>query len=119
MKAGGYAHAKQFKRLRRVLKRQSTVLGRLLRDIERKLSGASDERQPQLRVWLERAWRICRQRPKERVAPRPLGRGAPEERSVRLFTALRSRTALSVVLTPVSPTARAFAGGHIVDSPHR
>jgi IS5 family transposase len=34
-RAGGYAHAKQFKRLRRVLKRQRTVLGRLLRDIER------------------------------------------------------------------------------------
>jgi len=65
-RAGGYAHAKQFKRLRRVLKRQRTVLGRLLRDIERKLSGASDERQAQLRVWLERAWRICRQRPKDK-----------------------------------------------------
>src|SRR5471032_3244292 len=65
-RAGGYAHAKQFKRLRRVLKRQRTVLGRLLRDIERKLSGASDERQAQLRVWLEPAWRICRQRPKDK-----------------------------------------------------
>jgi IS5 family transposase len=43
-RAGGYAHAKQFRRLRRVLKRQRTVLGRLLRDIERRLSGASDER---------------------------------------------------------------------------
>ncbi|CAE6872681.1 hypothetical protein R75465_08389 [Paraburkholderia aspalathi] len=64
--AGGYAHAKQFRRLRRVLKRQRTVLGRLLRDIERKLSGTPDERQTQLRVWLERAWRICRQRPKDK-----------------------------------------------------
>jgi IS5 family transposase len=64
-RAGGYAHAKQFKRLRRVLKRQRTVLGRLLRDIERKLTGATRERQAQLRVWLERAWRICRQRPKD------------------------------------------------------
>jgi transposase, IS5 family len=44
-RAGGYAHAKQFTRLRRVLRRQRTVLGRLLRDIERKLSGASDVRQ--------------------------------------------------------------------------
>jgi len=41
-------------------------LGRLLRDIERKLSSASDERQAQLRVWLERAWRIRRQRPKDK-----------------------------------------------------
>ncbi|WP_408182010.1 IS5 family transposase [Paraburkholderia dipogonis] len=65
-RAGGYAHAKQFRRLRRVLKRQRTVLGRLLRDIERKLSGAPDERRTQLRVWLERAWRICRQRPKDK-----------------------------------------------------
>ena len=65
-RAGGYAHAKQFKRLRRVLKRQRTVLGRLLRDIERKLSDAPDERQTQLRVWLERVWRICRQRPKDK-----------------------------------------------------
>lgn len=65
-RAGGYAHAKQFKRLRRVLKRQRTVLGRLLRDIERKLTGATRERLAQLRVWLERAWRICRQRPKDK-----------------------------------------------------
>jgi transposase, IS5 family len=65
-RAGGYAHAKQFKRLRRVLKRQRTVLGRLLRDIERKLTGATRERRAQLRVWLERAWRICRQRPNDK-----------------------------------------------------
>jgi transposase, IS5 family len=65
-RAGGYAHAKQFKRLRRVLKRQRTVLGRLLRDIERKLPEAAQQRQAQLRVWLERAWRICRQRLKDK-----------------------------------------------------
>ncbi len=41
------------------------MLGRLLRD-ERKLSGASDERQAQLRIWLQRAWRICPQRPKDK-----------------------------------------------------
>jgi transposase, IS5 family len=64
-RADGYAHAKQCKRLRRVLKCQRTVLGRWLREIERKLPGASGERQAQLRVWLERAWRICRQRPEE------------------------------------------------------
>lgn len=40
-KAGGYAHAKQFKRLRRVLKRQRTVLGIVLREIRRKLGTAS------------------------------------------------------------------------------
>lgn len=40
-KAGRYAHARQFKRMRRVIKRQSTVLGRLTREIERKASGLS------------------------------------------------------------------------------
>ncbi len=62
----GHAHAKQFKRLRRVLKRQRTILGRLLRDIERKLSSASTEQQASLSIWLERAWRICPQRAEDR-----------------------------------------------------
>lgn len=65
-RAGGYAHAKQFNRLRGALKRQRTVLGRVLRDIERKLHSASDERQAQLLVWLEKAWGIRRQRPKHK-----------------------------------------------------
>ena len=37
-RAAGYAHAKQFKRLRRVLRSQRTCLGRVIRDIERKAS---------------------------------------------------------------------------------
>jgi IS5 family transposase len=37
-KAGRYAHAKHFKRMRRAIKRQSTVVGRLVREIERKAS---------------------------------------------------------------------------------
>src|SRR5690606_2226137 len=40
-RAGGYAHAKQYKRLRRVLKRQRTVLGIVLREIGRKLATAT------------------------------------------------------------------------------
>jgi transposase, IS5 family len=36
-KAGGYAHAKQFKRLRRTLKRQRTILGIVIRETQRKL----------------------------------------------------------------------------------
>jgi transposase, IS5 family len=36
-KAGGYAHAKQFKRLRKVVKRQRTILGVLIREVQRKL----------------------------------------------------------------------------------
>src|SRR5690606_15667169 len=42
-RAGGYAHAKQYKRLRRVLKRQRTVLGIVLREVQRKLETATTE----------------------------------------------------------------------------
>ncbi len=35
-RAGGYAHAKQFKRLRKVPKRQRTILGIVLREVARK-----------------------------------------------------------------------------------
>ena len=41
-KAGRYAHARQFKRMRRAIKRQRTIVGRLQREIERKIAtGAS------------------------------------------------------------------------------
>ena len=43
-KAGGTAHARQFKRLRRVIRRQRTILGVVLRDIQRQRAQA-------LRVW--------------------------------------------------------------------
>lgn len=36
-RAGGYAHAKQFRRLKRVLKRQRTILGIVMREIQRKV----------------------------------------------------------------------------------
>ena len=36
-KAGGYAHAKQFKRLHRTVKRQRTILGIVMREVQRKL----------------------------------------------------------------------------------
>jgi transposase, IS5 family len=35
-KAGRYAHARQFKRMRRAIKRQRTIVGRLQREVERK-----------------------------------------------------------------------------------
>jgi transposase, IS5 family len=71
-KAGGYAHAKQFKRLRRTVKRQRTILGALMRDVQRGLnrilqagsSGLAPGTQPTalaltaLNIWLERAERI-------------------------------------------------------------
>jgi transposase, IS5 family len=52
-KAGGYAHAKQFKRLRRTVKRQRTILGALMRDVQRALNRITE-----LNTWLQRSERI-------------------------------------------------------------
>lgn len=62
-RAAGYAHAKQFKRLRRVLKRQRTILGRLLRDVQRK---ATVEQQAALAPWMLRIERLAQQKPKDK-----------------------------------------------------
>ena len=68
-KAGGYAHAKQFRRLRRTVKRQRTVLGIVLREIGRKLPAAVPESPATLsylnQLW-ERAERIRTQQPKDK-----------------------------------------------------
>jgi IS5 family transposase len=37
-RAGGYAHAKQFRRMRKVINRQRTIVGRLSREIERQVA---------------------------------------------------------------------------------
>ena len=65
-RAGGYAHAKQFKRLRTVLKRQRTILGRLLREVRRKMGSLADDARSKLDTWVQRAERIHRQRPKDK-----------------------------------------------------
>jgi len=66
-KAGGYAHAKQFKRLRRTTKRQRTILGVVMRDARRRLAQlhagiVAHEPSPlalaDLQLWLERAERV-------------------------------------------------------------
>jgi IS5 family transposase len=62
-KAGGYAHAKQFRRLKRVLKRQRTILGIVIREVQRKCQGsdfATDHPKAvsDLGLWLQRAERI-------------------------------------------------------------
>ena len=66
-KAGGYAHAKQFRRLQRVLKRQRTVLGIIIREVQRKMQSAQfTPEQPKavsdLTLWLQRAERIRTQK---------------------------------------------------------
>lgn len=68
-KAGGYAHARQFKRLRRTVKRQRTILGIVLREVQRKLPTATSlcaAALSRLNTLLERAERIRTQQPKDK-----------------------------------------------------
>ena len=57
-RAGGYAHAKQFKRLRKIVKRQRTVLGIVLREVRRKMAELPTEIAQTLEIWLQRADRV-------------------------------------------------------------
>jgi IS5 family transposase len=65
-KAGGYAHAKQTRRLRRTVRRQRTILGALLRDVQRKMVHLGEKARAALQVWIDRAERICTQRTKDK-----------------------------------------------------
>jgi len=124
-KAGGYAHAKQFRRLKRVVKRQRTVLGIVLRETKRKLatiSSASAATLAQMNTVLERAERIRTQQPKDKNkryalhAPQVecIGKGKarkPYEFGVKASIAVTHRSGLMV-------GARTFPGnpcdGHIL-----
>ena len=70
-RAGGYAHAKQFRRLKRVVKRQRTVLGIVMREVQRKqqrpdVAPHHAKAVSYLGVWLERAERIRTQQRKDK-----------------------------------------------------
>jgi transposase, IS5 family len=60
--AGGYAHARQFKRLQRVVKRQRTILGIVIREVRRRLQATAIAGNAlalsAMNMWLERAERI-------------------------------------------------------------
>ena len=60
-KAARYAHARQFKRMRRSIKRQSTIAARLVREIERKASAIGAAVQQALADTLDKAMRIVKQ----------------------------------------------------------
>lgn len=70
-RAGRYAHARQYRRMRKVIKRQRTVLGRLSRDIARSKTVLAQSIQDALDSLLVRARRISEQsRHKKAVAGR-------------------------------------------------
>ena len=126
-KAGGYAHAKQFKRLRRTVKRQRTILGIVLREIGRKLASATCESPgtiAHLNTLLERAERIRQQQPKDKnklyALDTPevecIGKGKarkPYEFGVKVSIAVTHKSGLMV-------GARTFPGnpydGHILSA---
>jgi transposase, IS5 family len=70
-KAGGYAHAKQFRRLKGTVKRQRTILGVVMREVRRKQSAPdfvaiNAKAVSDLTMWLERAERIRTQKTKDK-----------------------------------------------------
>jgi hypothetical protein len=60
-KAGRYAHARQFKRMRRAIKRQRTIVGRLQREIDRKASAIGAAVRQAMGETLDKAARIVSQ----------------------------------------------------------
>ncbi len=70
-KAGGYAHAKQYRRLQRVIKRQRTILGIVLRAVQRRMEAAdfvpvSPKALAALQQWMQRAEAVRTQKPKDK-----------------------------------------------------
>lgn len=97
-----------------MLKRQRTVLGRLLRDVQRQLVTASEAARTAITPWLERAERLHQQRPKDKDklyalhAPEVecIGKGKarqPYEFGVKVGLAITARQGLIV-------GARSFPG---------
>jgi IS5 family transposase len=60
-KAGRYAHARQFKRMRKVIKRQRTIVGRLQREVARKMTALGQAVQETLGQTLDKAKRLIAQ----------------------------------------------------------
>ena len=60
-KAGRYAHARQFKRMRKMIKRQRTIVGRLQREVARKMTTLSQAVQEALGQTLDKAKRLVTQ----------------------------------------------------------
>ena len=124
-KANGYAHARQFLRLRRTVKRQRTLLGIVLREVRRKLTAVSNDCATaiaRLHTLLERAERIRTQQTHDKNKLYALH--APEVECIRKGKARKRYefgVKASIVVTHKSGLvvgARSFPGnpydGHIL-----
>lgn len=60
-KAGRYAHARQFRRMHKMIKRQRTILGRLQREVGRKMTALGQAVQESLGHTLDKAKRLITQ----------------------------------------------------------
>ena len=90
--AGRYAHAKQFKRMRHTLKRQRTIVGRLQREIERKLTPLAQATRDSLAGTLTKARRVFEQTKAKTIkggTPKLYSWHAPE---VHCFSKGKART---------------------------
>ena len=67
-KAGRYAHARQFKRMKRAIKRQRTIVGRLQREVQRKASAIGVAVQQALADTLNKVQRIVTQSGQRKAA---------------------------------------------------
>ncbi len=105
-KAGRYAHAKQFKRLRRTLKSQRTLLGRLIRELHRK---AHADQLQRLATVLERAERLRTQKPKDKNKLYALH--APEVECIGFGLAPANPTNSASRSALPSPQRRAWSSG--------
>ena len=65
-KISGYAHARQYRRMRRELKKLRTRVGRVIRDVERQLAACSVFVQDAFATPLAQAWQILNQKPKDK-----------------------------------------------------
>jgi IS5 family transposase len=63
---GRYAHAKQYRRMKKSLRTLRTRVGRVHREIERKIDQVSETVRPQAETLLQRVRRILTQKPKDK-----------------------------------------------------
>ncbi len=66
LQIGRYAHAKQYKRMRKTLRTLRSRVGRVMRDVERQIGRASDSARAALLELIARTERILSQKPKDK-----------------------------------------------------
>ena len=84
-KVGRYAHARQFKRIRKMIKRQRTIVGRLQREVARKMTALSQAVQEAFGVKLERAKGLAAQTSSRKAVGTRMGICPPRPTPDRLF----------------------------------